>query len=106
MGFLACAVLALPALCGEADFIINVKDHHFVPAEVHIPAGRKVRVIIQNDGDGAEEFDSHSLNREKHIPAHSSVVLFLGPLDAGRYIFEGENDVARGAAALGVIVAE
>jgi hypothetical protein len=34
------------------------------------------------------------------------VVLFIGPLEAGRYLYEGENDGSHGSAALGVVVAE
>jgi hypothetical protein len=90
----------------EPEYVVQIKDHRFVPAEVRIPSGKKVRVIIDNQGDTPEEFDSHSLNREKHVPPHSRVTLFIGPLDVGRYIFEGENHGDGGGAALGVVVAE
>jgi hypothetical protein len=93
------------ALAAEPQFMIQIKDHRFVPAELHIPARVKVRIVIENQDDAQEEFDSHSLNREKHIPAKSSVTLFIGPLDPGRYVYEGESD-APGGGALGVIVAE
>jgi len=32
--------------------------------------------------------------------------LFIGPLDPGRYLYEGESSDIPGGAALGVIVAE
>ena len=94
------------AIGAEPEFVIQIKDHRFVPAILHIPAGVKVRIIVENLDDTPDEFDSHSLNREKHIPAKSSVTLFIGPLDPGRYVYEGENSDALGGAALGVIVAE
>jgi len=103
---LACALAAPRATAAEADYVVQIKGHHFLPAEVHIPAGKKVRIIIDNQDDSQEEFDSHSLNREKHIPPHARIILFIGPLDPGRYIFEGENHNDGAGAALGVVVVE
>jgi hypothetical protein len=93
------------AVAAEPEYTIKILDHRFVPAELHIPTGLKVRIVLDNQDDTADEFDSHSLNREKHIPAKSQAVIFIGPLAPGRYIYEGESDVA-GGPALGVIVVE
>ena len=97
---------AASAISAEPEFVIQIKNHQFLPAELHIPSGVKVRIIVDNQQDIAEEFDSHSLNREKHIPANSQVTIFIGPLDPGRYLYEGENDGAPGGAALGVVVVQ
>jgi len=75
-------------------------------AELNIPSGVKVRIILDNQDDTPEEFDSHALNREKHVPPKSRVTLFIGPLDPGRYLFEGETSESRGNAALGVLVVQ
>src|SRR3974377_2225426 len=97
---------AAAALAGtEPEYVIRIQDHRFVPAELHIPNGIKVRIILINEQESAEEFDSHSLNREKHVPAKSQVTIFIGPLAHGRYIYESESDVA-GGPALGVIVVD
>ncbi len=101
----ATAVLSMTsALAAEPEFVIQIKNHQFVPAGLHIPAGVKVQIVIDNQDDAAEEFESYSLNREKHVPAKSSVALFIGPLPAGRYVYEGE-DRESGGKALGVIEA-
>jgi cupredoxin-like protein len=89
----------------EPEYVIKIAHHQFVPAELHIPRGIKVRIVLDNQDDTAEEFDSHSLNREKHVPPKSQAVIFIGPLAPGRYIYEGESEVA-GGPALGVIVVE
>ncbi len=89
----------------EPEYVIKIVRHQFVPAELHIPKGTKVRIVLDNQDDTADEFDSHSLNREKHVPAKSQVAIFIGPLAPGRYIYEGESEVA-GGPALGVIVVE
>jgi hypothetical protein len=89
----------------EPEYSIKILHHQFVPAELHIPKGIKVRIVLDNQDDTAEEFDSHSLNREKHVPPKSQATIFIGPLAPGRYIYESESEVA-GGAALGVIVVE
>ena len=99
-------VFAAHAFAGtEPEYVIKISHHQFVPAELHIPTGIKVRIVLDNQDDVAEEFDSHSLNREKHVPAKSQATIFIGPLAPGRYIYEGESEVA-GGPALGVIVVE
>ena len=89
----------------EPEYVIKIVQHQFVPAELHIPRGLKVTIVLDNQQDTAEEFDSHSLNREKHVPPKSQATIFIGPLAPGRYVYEGESEVA-GGPALGVIVVE
>lgn len=66
-------------------------------------AGQKRQLLIENQDPTAEEFESHTLHREKIIPPHSSVNLFIGPLKPGRYDFIGEFNEAT---AKGVVVAK
>jgi Cupredoxin-like domain len=93
-----------PAISAEPEFLIEIKNHQFIPAELRIPAGVKVQIVVDNQDDAPEEFESYSLNREKHIPPKSRITLFIGPLAAGRYVYQGE-DRADGATSLGVIEA-
>ena len=83
----------------EADYILMIKDHHFQPTEINIPAGKKVKILIQNMDATPEEFDSYSLNREKIVAGNSSAIIFIGPLTPERYPFTGEfhNTTAFGA---------
>ncbi|HJV85972.1 MAG TPA: cupredoxin domain-containing protein [Noviherbaspirillum sp.] len=102
---LIAAVLAIPVFVNAADKEVTVviKDHRFTPAEVKVPAGQKVKLIVDNQDATPEEFESHDLNREKVIPARAKGSVFIGPLKAGRYSFFGEfhEDTAQG-----VIIAE
>jgi hypothetical protein len=103
---LATAIAAVtPAKSADSEFVIQIRDHHFIPAELHIPAGEKVQIVVDNQDDTPEEFESYSLNREKHIPPKSRIILFIGPLAAGRYVYQGE-DRTDGVVALGVIEAQ
>lgn|ERR1700716_22552 len=92
------------AFAAEAEFVVRIKDHHFIPAELHVSPGVKIRIVLENQDETPEEFESYSLNREKHVPPKSRVAIFIGPLGPGRYLFGGENKYGSSAAALGVIV--
>ncbi len=80
-------VCAAPALAEEPKITIAVRDHQFVPAEVPVPAGVKVELMIRNEQTTPAEFESTALHREKIVPASGQVSLFVGPLDPGRYEF-------------------
>ena len=80
-------VCANPAFAEEPKVTIAVRDHQFVPAEVPIPAGVKVELIIRNEQTMPAEFESKSLHREKVVAPGASVSVFVGPLKPGRYEF-------------------
>jgi len=69
---------------------IEIRDHLFYPAEFSIPADTKVKLVIINKDNSAEEFESYELNREKVIPAGRKGIVFIGPLRPGIYPFFGE----------------
>ncbi|MDE2396336.1 MAG: cupredoxin domain-containing protein [Burkholderiales bacterium] len=94
-----------PAAGQDPAYTIAIKAHRFVPATLTIPAGTRVRIVLDNQGATAEEFDSHALNREKQVPPLSRASVFVGPLDPGRYIFESDESDAPGGPALGIIEA-
>lgn len=101
----AIGALLLPIMAFAADMEMNltIKDHQFTPSELKVPAGQKVKLIIENQDSTPEEFESHSLNRETVIPAKSKGTVFIGPLKAGKYEFVGEFN---SATAKGVVIAE
>ena len=84
------AGLASPAWSAEPEIHIVLKDHRFTPAEVVAPAGQKIRLVIENQDATPEEFESYALNREKIVPAGGRIVVYVGPLQPGRYEFFGE----------------
>jgi len=88
---LAAALLAAGAV-RAADFetTLSIRDHKFDPAELNVPAGTKIKLLIQNNDATPEEFESHELNREKVVVGNSSITVFIGPLEAGRYAFFGD----------------
>jgi hypothetical protein len=103
MKHLLLIALLLPFTANAEDYLLIIKDHHFQPAELKIPSGTKIKLLIDNQDATPEEFDSHSLNREKVIAGHSSATIFIGPLSPGHYPFTGEF---HDATAQGVISAQ
>ncbi|MDH4133332.1 MAG: cupredoxin domain-containing protein [Gammaproteobacteria bacterium] len=67
-----------------------IKNHRFEPNSLTVPAGQKFRLVVENQDPTPEEFESHTLNREKIVPGNGRITLNLGPLDAGSYSFFGE----------------
>jgi plastocyanin len=97
-----CLLLTTAAFAAD-EFTLVIKDHRFEPAEITVPAGKKIKLIVQNQDATPEEFESHSLNREKVIAGKSSASIFIGPLKPGTYPFVGEYNEKT---AKGVIVAK
>ena len=96
--FLALALTAGPVSAQDAKPTITIQNRQFVPAEVTIPAGQKVELIIRNQQQTPAEFESTSLHREKVVPPGGEISVFVGPLQPGRYeFFDDFNRAARGA---------
>src|SRR3974390_1202122 len=84
------AFAVTPAFADEATFTLVIQDHRFEPAELPVPAGTKIKPVLENRDATPEEFESHELNREKVIAGKSSATIWIGPLKAGRYPYFGE----------------
>jgi plastocyanin len=96
-------LLTGPVRAQDVEVALVIKNHRFEPAVVKVPAGKKVKLVIDNQDATAEEFESHALNREKVIPPKSKGTVFIGPLKPGKYAFVGEFHEAT---AQGVVIAE
>ena len=91
-------------LCGgtpaRADDVIQLefRQHRFVPNRITVPANVKFRLMVKNNDDTADEFESVDLNREKLVAPGQTITVFLGPLSPGEYKFFGDfhQDTAQG----------
>lgn len=95
--------LPLAAVAAEPEALLVIKGNRFEPAELRVPAGQRVKLVVHNQDSTPEEFESHDLNREKVVPPGAKATIYIGPLKAGRYSYYGEYHEAT---AKGVIVAE
>ncbi len=84
----------------RADDVVQLgfTQHRFVPDHIVVPANAKFRVLVKNNDDTADEFESVDLNREKLVPPGQTITVFLGPLSPGQYKFFGDfhQDTAQG----------
>lgn len=79
---------AVQALDFEAK--LSIRDHKFEPAELHLPANTKIKLLVENQDATPEEFESADLNREKVVVGKGTITVLLGPLEAGKYHFFGD----------------
>ncbi len=104
---LAAALLmsvSLGAFAAEVpEFALSLEAHEFSPDRLEVPAGKKVRLVVENKDATAEEFESEALRVEKVIPGKSKGIVYVGPLKPGEYKFIGEYNEKT---AHGVVVAK
>jgi len=83
-GGMAVAAEALPA------FEIVVRDGVFTPARIEVPAGRRVKLILINEGPGPLEFENDEMRIEKVLGAGARSFVVLPKLKPGQYDFVDE----------------
>jgi hypothetical protein len=87
------AVLAFFALQAGAvaddlqTYKLELKDHKFAPAELHVPAAKPFWVVIANSEDAADEFEMSAPTVEKIIQPGAEGRVRVRPLAPGRYTF-------------------
>ncbi|MFI4976775.1 MAG: cupredoxin domain-containing protein [Caulobacterales bacterium] len=93
---LAISLIAAPSLAAETPTAITVtlKGHRFTPADITVPAGQKVRIVLVNQDAATEEFDSHDLRVEELVTPNGRTTFSIGPLKPGAYSFMGEFHAA------------
>lgn len=99
----AAALSCAGAAQAQENLTITIKNHKFEPAELKVPANKRIRLTVINEDPSPEEFESNVLKVEKIIPGNSKAVVQFGPLKPGTYKFEGEFNPST---AQGVVIAE
>ncbi len=85
--FLVMVGIVLPAYAGDGDIVITIRGGKFVPSEVPVPAGRKLKIIVRNQNTTMSEFESSDFHREETVPPGGQITVFIDPLNAGSYEF-------------------
>ena len=57
------------------------------PAELPLPAGKRIELHVTNTQPAAAEFESSDLRRKKIVSAGRQVTVHVGPLLPGAYEF-------------------
>ena len=90
---------SLPAQAQDMPTVnLVIRNGHFLPAILEVPANTKFRLVIKNEGPGAEEFESVELRKEKVLAPGVTSFLIFQPLKPGTYKFFGDfhPETARG----------
>ncbi|MEC8011869.1 MAG: cupredoxin domain-containing protein [Pseudomonadota bacterium] len=95
-GFLV--VASATAMAENTEYKLVIKDHMFEPITMQLPAGKRIKLTIENQDATAEEFEGFHFPVEKIIPGNSKAVVWVGPFKRGNYGFMGEfnQDSAKG----------
>lgn len=81
-------LLAGPAAALAADTVtLTIKDHHFMPSTVNVPAGERFRIEVENKDATPAEFESNDLRVEKIVVPGGKIAVTVGPLKPGTYKF-------------------
>jgi plastocyanin len=97
---LCCTALALGlaaapafALAAEELLVVKVsaKDGKFEPLTLEVPAGKRFKIEISNDGKAPMEFESKDLKQEKVLAAGAKSSLVINALKPGTYVFFDEH---------------
>ncbi len=71
-------------------FPVTIKAGRILPARLEVPAGRKIKLTIKNEGPGPSEFENLSLRIEKVLSPGASSFVVIHPLKPGTYRFIDE----------------
>ncbi len=99
------ALLALglltPLHAGAEDlpaFQLSVINGHFHPETIEVPAGKKFKIVVKNEGTSPEEFESIELRKETVLAPGVTRAVAFAPMKPGTYKFFGDfhPDTAKG----------
>jgi hypothetical protein len=84
-------VLASMALCAQAEeltiFRLVARDGAFEPLKLEVPAGKRFKIEISNEGNGPMEFESLDLKQEKVLASGAKSAVVINGLKPGSYVF-------------------
>ncbi|KPJ93313.1 MAG: hypothetical protein AMJ55_08320, partial [Gammaproteobacteria bacterium SG8_15] len=62
LSLLLLGVLTSPAYAEIEQYHLVIKNHQFTPDNLVVPAGKKVKIVVENQDSSPEEFESHDLD--------------------------------------------
>lgn len=87
---LAFVISISQAFAADLEFLIQIKDHKFLPEKIEVPAEKPFKLIIENLDKTLEEFESGDLKKEKLVGAGKKIIIPISPLKSGEYKFFGD----------------
>lgn len=87
---LAAAMAPLVAAQDVVLFKLVAKDGRFTPPNLEVPAGKRIKIEISNEGAEPIEFESLPLKQEKVLGPGAKSSVMINPLKPGVYPFFDE----------------
>jgi hypothetical protein len=88
---LAAALFSLCSTAAFAEDLLVVKlvarDGAFDPLTLEVPAGKRFKIEISNEGKGPMEFESRDLKQEKVLGSGAKSSIVINGLKPGTYVF-------------------
>ncbi|WHS62834.1 cupredoxin domain-containing protein [Pseudomonas sp. G2-4] len=86
------AGLVLPSIAHAQlpTYELSMRDGHFIPPLLEVPAGQRFKIVLKNIGEGPAEFESTPLRVEKVLSPGVTTFVVIHPLQPGRYPFFDE----------------
>lgn len=95
-------LVSLGAVQVQAEDVVErklvIKAGRFYPEVITVPAKKRLRLVVTNEGPGPEEFESIPLRKELILAEGVTRKVMIAPLKAGEYPFFGDfhMDTANG----------
>jgi hypothetical protein len=70
---------------------LSAKDGKFEPLKIEVPAGKRFKIELSNDGKAPMEFESKDLKQEKVLAAGAKSSIVINALKPGTYTFFDEH---------------
>lgn len=86
-------LLGLPRMSAAEElrsFEVVARDGRIAPERLEVPAGRRVKLALKNEGKGPIEFENLDLRVEKVLAPGASSFVVLPSLKPGSYRFVDE----------------
>lgn len=93
------AVLALALLLGgvmqaahaqTTEYVVTAKDGRLTPEQIEVPAGKRIKLVVKNEGRGPIEFENLDLRVEKVLAPGATSFVMTPPLRPGVHTFIDE----------------
>jgi plastocyanin len=83
------ALFAVSAAAADDMVVMKLvaRDGVFEPLTIEVPAGKKFKIEISNEGKGPMEFESRDLKQEKVLAAGAKSSVVINALKPGTYVF-------------------
>ncbi|MDM8350295.1 cupredoxin domain-containing protein [Pseudomonas sp. sp1636] len=88
--WVACGLPLSTFAASLPSYELVIRDGHFSPQYLEVPAGQRFKIILHNQGQGPAEFESMPLRVEKVLSPGVTSFVVIHPLRPGQYPFFDE----------------